>query len=157
MPDSLPPRANLEHLKKEAKALLRERRAKDKKVKLADVQRAIAKKYGFASWGKLKSQVEAGEAVDPLKLAHDAFEKDDAEGLAQLMKKYPQLREVVNQPIGPFDSPAIIRVRSKAMLDVLLEAGADINGRSRWWAVSFGILDTIKPELAEYAIQRERK
>jgi ankyrin repeat protein len=157
MPESLPPRASLEHLKKEAKALLRWRRAKDQKAKLADVQRAIAKKYGFASWAKLKSQVEASETVDPLKLAHDAFGKDDAEGLRQLIRKYPQLREVVNQPIGPFDSPAMIRVRSKAMLDVLLEAGADINARSRWWAGSFGILDTIKPELAPYAIERGAK
>src|SRR5439155_17849940 len=146
MPESLPPRANLEHLKKQAKELLRSHRKKDPKAKLADVQRAIAKKYGFASWAKLKERVEAGQKVDPLKLAHDAFAADDAKGLEELMRQYPHLKEVVNQPIGPFDSPAIIRVRSKEMLDVLLEAGADINARSRWWAGSFGILDGIKPE-----------
>jgi len=28
----------------------------------------------------------------------------------------------------------ITRVRSREMLDVLLEAGADINAKSRWWA-----------------------
>src|SRR5438045_128912 len=92
--------------------------------------------------------------IDPLRLAKEAFEANDAELLGLLLNKYPQLKEVVNQPIGPFDSPAIIRVRSAAMLDVLLEAGADINARSRWWAGSFGILDGIKPELAAYAISR---
>src|SRR6266550_2189628 len=92
--------------------------------------------------------------TDPLRLAKKAFEANDAESLGVLLNKYPQLKEVVNQPIGPFDSPAIIRVRSRAMLDVLLEVGADINARSRWWAGSFGILDTIDPELAPYAIER---
>src|SRR5256886_1486714 len=92
--------------------------------------------------------------IGPLRLAKEAFEANDAELLGLLLNKYPQLKEVVNQPIGPFDSPAIIRVRSAAMLDVLLEAGADINARSRWWAGSFGILDGIKPELATYAISR---
>ena len=40
------------------------------------------------------------------------------------------------------------------MLDVLLEAGADINARSRWWAGGFGLLDNASPELAEYAIEK---
>jgi hypothetical protein len=45
-------------------------------------------------------------------------------------------------------------VTTREMLDVLLEAGADINARSRWWAGSFGILDLIPRELADYAIER---
>lgn len=150
MSESLPPRANLEHLKKEAKALLR----KDRKKKLADVQRTIARKYGFASWAKLKEHVSASEQVDPLKLAHEAFQKDDAKALRQLFQQYPQLKGVVRQPILAFDSPPIINVRSREMLDLLLEAGADINDRSRWWAGSFGLLDAIDPKLAPYAIQR---
>jgi ankyrin repeat protein len=40
------------------------------------------------------------------------------------------------------------------MLDVLLEAGADINAKSRWWAGGFGLLHGAEPELAAYAIQR---
>src|SRR2546423_15609503 len=92
--------------------------------------------------------------IDPLRLAKEAFEANDAESLGLLLNKYPQLKEVVNQPIGPFDSPAIIRVRSAAMLDVLLEAGADINARSRWWAGGFGILDGIKTEVGTDAMSR---
>jgi ankyrin repeat protein len=40
------------------------------------------------------------------------------------------------------------------MLDVLVDAGADVNARSRWWAGGFGILDWASPELAQYAIER---
>ena len=47
--------------------------------------------------------------IDPLRLAKEAFEANDAELLGLLLNKYPQLKEVVNQPIGPFDSPAIRR------------------------------------------------
>jgi len=46
----------------------------------------------------------------------------------------------------------ITAVRSRAMLDVLLEAGADINARSRWWAGGFGLLDHADPQLAAYAL-----
>jgi ankyrin repeat protein len=40
------------------------------------------------------------------------------------------------------------------MLDVLLDAGADINAKSRWWAGGFGLLHSAKSDLAAYAIQR---
>ena len=40
------------------------------------------------------------------------------------------------------------------MLDVLLDAGADLNAKSRWWAGGFGLLDWAAPELATYAIER---
>lgn len=40
------------------------------------------------------------------------------------------------------------------MLDVLLDAGADINARSRWWAGGFGLLDCASPDLAAHVIER---
>jgi len=45
-------------------------------------------------------------------------------------------------------------VRTREMLDVLLEAGADINAKSLWWAGGFGLLHGAEPDLAAYAIQR---
>jgi hypothetical protein len=89
--------------------------------------------------------------VDTLK---EALARDDAAAVGALLQRHPQLTSLLDQPIGPFDSPAIIHARSAAMLDVLLEAGADINGRSRWWAGGFGLLDTAEPTLAAYAISR---
>lgn len=87
----------------------------------------------------------------------DAFRRDDAEAVRALLEQEPQMRSKINEPLGPFDSPLIVSAQSRAMLDALLDAGADINARSRWWAGSFGILDSVKPELAAYAIERGAK
>jgi hypothetical protein len=64
------------------------------------------------------------------------------------------MRTKINEPVAAFDAPAITQVRSREMLDALLEAGADINAKSRWWAGGFGLLHGAKPDLATYAIQR---
>jgi hypothetical protein len=60
MPRDLPERPDLEHLKKQAKALLRELRQRDANASLADALHALAREYGFASWPKLKAHVESG-------------------------------------------------------------------------------------------------
>lgn len=83
-----------------------------------------------------------------------AFAADDADRVRGTLERHPQLKALINQPVGPFDSPAIVNACSREMLDVLLEAGADINARSRWWAGGFGLLDSAPPELAAHAIER---
>jgi ankyrin repeat protein len=89
------------------------------------------------------------------KAAERAFRNDDAAALRELFSRHPELRARVNEPISEcFDSPPITMVRSREMLDVLLEAGADINAKSRWWAGGFGLLHSAKPELARYAVER---
>lgn len=65
MSRDLPHRPNLEHLKKQAKALLRELRQRDAHTSLADALHALARDYGFASWAKLKAHIEA-PSVPPL-------------------------------------------------------------------------------------------
>ena len=94
------------------------------------------------------------ETVAAIQEARRAFQAGDADGVRRLLHSHPGLRALINEPVGPFDSPAIANVRSRAMLDVLLDAGADINARSRWWAGGFGLLDSAGPELAAYAIER---
>jgi ankyrin repeat protein len=89
-----------------------------------------------------------------LRLAQEAFRADDAAAVRRLLDQYPALKARIDEPIGDFDSQAITRVRSREMLDVLLDAGADINARSQWWAGGFGLLDNADPELAAYAIER---
>lgn len=95
--------------------------------------------------------------MTPFDQLKDAFHRDDAPLFRQLLERHPEFKPMLDAPVGPFDSPAIIRVCSREMLDVLLEAGADINARSRWWAGGFGLLHNAKPELAAYAIQRGAK
>jgi ankyrin repeat protein len=169
MPRELPAHPNLEHLKKEAKALLRDFKLQKPaainrfnsspgtiRPKLSDAQHLIAREYGFESWAKLKEHVEslAKKPADPLTLAKKAFHEDDAPALRELLNQFPELKAKIGEPISHFDSPPIIHVRSRAMLDVMLEAGADINAKSKWWAGGFGLLDQANPELAAYAIER---
>jgi ankyrin repeat protein len=83
-----------------------------------------------------------------------ALGSDDAALLRGLLSRYPALTAMLDEPIGPADAPPIIYVKSTALLDVLLEAGADINARSTWWAGGFGVLDWAPLDVAAYAIER---
>jgi len=180
MSDALPPRPNLEQLRNRSKDLLKSKRLAEpdaarriranhprfsdaspaevarSKFTLIDAQLVVAREHGFPSWPKLKEHVEAVllESGDPVELVKQAFQQDDARLVRKILGRYPELKARINDPVGPFDSPAITRVRSRQMLDVLLEAGADINAKSRWWAGGFGLLHGAKPDLAAYAIQR---
>jgi TonB family protein len=55
----LPERANLEHLKKEAKQRLKMMRLDDSGATLAAAQLATARQYGFTSWRRLVAYVKA--------------------------------------------------------------------------------------------------
>jgi ankyrin repeat protein len=92
--------------------------------------------------------------TEAVPLANKALQEDDVAGFRQLLDQCPELRAGINEPISHFDSPLIIHIRSEAMLDALLEAGADINARSKWWAGGFGLLDTVEPAVAAGAIKR---
>jgi ankyrin repeat protein len=94
---------------------------------------------------------EMSDAIEQIK---SAFRADDAEKVRALLSRHRELKERINDPVGPFDSPAIVNAKSRAMLDVLLDAGADINARSQWWAGGFGLLDSCSPDLATYAMER---
>lgn len=83
-----------------------------------------------------------------------AFHQDDAASVRELLARHPDLKAKINEPLAAFDAPAIVCVRSREMLDVLLAAGADLNAKSRWWAGGFGLLHSASPELASYAIAR---
>jgi len=80
----LPERANLEHLRKEAKQLLKAMRLDDSGATLAAAQLATARKYGFTSWRRLVAHVTAlrgGAKAPPVYdevaqgVAHEKFTK----------------------------------------------------------------------------------
>lgn len=89
-----------------------------------------------------------------LQEARRVFHADDAPAFRQLLERHPILKTKIDVPVADFDSPLINCVRSRAMLDVLLDAGADIDARSNWWAGGFGLLDSADAGLAAYAIAR---
>jgi len=78
----------------------------------------------------------------------------DAASLKRLLDQHPEIKKKINEPVAAFNSPLIVQAHSREMLDVLLDAGADINARSSWWAGGFGLLDSASPELSTYAIER---
>lgn len=91
MSQQLPPRANLEWLKKLCKERLAAQRAGKPDAKLSQVQIAVAREYGFPSWRKLKAHVELlrdvldePPTVSEPPAASDEVPADDPE-LAQLL------------------------------------------------------------------------
>ncbi len=92
----LPPQPSLDQLRQQAKELLRAARSGDQRSAervgtsptLALAQLEIARDYGFASWPKLKSEVERREILD----------SRDAGRLRQLIAAQPELatEELVN-------------------------------------------------------------
>ncbi len=93
-------------------------------------------------------------ASNVLAAIHSALHDDDATAVQQILDQHPELKANIDKPLAEFGSPAILHVASRAMLDVFLNAGADINARSKWWAGSFGLLDQASPELSAYALER---
>ena len=63
MSRDLPARPNLDHLKKQAKELLRTLREQDPDAQLVGAQHALAREYGFPSWPRLKAHVESETAA----------------------------------------------------------------------------------------------
>ena len=88
MSHELPAKPNLEHLKKQAKELLRTM----PQGKLADAQHALAIEYGFATWAKLKAHVEA-HGLSPAESLEAAVRASDASRVRELLKRHPDLHQ----------------------------------------------------------------
>lgn len=168
----LPARPNLEHLKKQARRLLDERLSSDSSAaerfarfgisssmpKLADALHVIAREYGFDNWPTMKLRVAAA-SEDPVEALTAAVKANSAPLVRDVLARHPSLKARINEPLPNygFDTQAIAAAASqqnREMIDVLLEAGANINERTRWWAGGFGVLDWANPELAKYLISR---
>lgn len=167
---SLPSRPDFRQQKKLAKELLESFASGDaealarvrselpdkQKIVLADAQFVLAREYGFESWAALKQHIEA-RVDDKRSLEermHDAFNRHDARTVRTLFEKHPALRARINEPLFAFDSPAIVAYASDpAMVDVLLDFGADPNRRSDWWAGGFHALYAATGAAAERLIE----
>jgi ankyrin repeat protein len=171
----LPEHPSLEHLKKQAKELLRavDRGAADaverfravkattspRGARLTDAQHVIAREYGFTTWARLKAHVESsGSGAGPMeRFAAAVREHRTAEARTEL-GRHPELRARLDEalPGMPFGGTALIcaaQHSDREMTEFLLEAGADINGKSHWWAGGFGVLDQ-GGDLVPYLIER---
>src|SRR5580692_7206380 len=103
----LPARPNLEHLKKQARALQRGllendpaaiARFRDAQValptsrsaKLADALHVVALEYGFDAWPQLKAHVES-LSDDPAAVLTAAIKSNDAARVRNALTRYPVL------------------------------------------------------------------
>ena len=59
MSRDLPERPSLDHLRKQAKMLLRDLQRRDPHAKLTAAQHALAREYGFASWRALRAHLQS--------------------------------------------------------------------------------------------------
>lgn len=102
----LPSRPHIDHLKNEAKALrnaflrgepdaverVRAVLGPRTDLKLTEAQRVIAREYGFASWAKLSSHVQASRGLDDAVAAFlAAVEADDASRALEVLRTEPRL------------------------------------------------------------------
>jgi ankyrin repeat protein len=157
MSRELPENPNLEYLKKQAKQLLRTMRG----GKLADAQHAVANDYGFPTWAMLKLHVES-LGKTPAQLLKDAVVAMDAGRVLDVLKKYPELRAKIDEPMPDYSFGiqalfAAVQRSDRETIDVLLNAGSDINKRTEWWAGGFGVLDDCDPGLVDFLVERGAK
>src|SRR6266508_3786970 len=90
--------------------------------------------------------------LEQLEALRDAVRANDAAAVRRLLAEHPALKARINEPLPDFnfESTALLGAVgcvNREMIDVLLDAGADINVKSGWWAGGFGVLDSASPDL----------
>jgi ankyrin repeat protein len=139
---ALPARANLDWLRKTAKQHLRTMRLQRREAKLAEAQFAIARQYGFSSWRSLKAHVDHLGSPDPAagSLPSDetvaSFLRAVGDGRLHDVKAALAAELRLVNAVGPHPywggRPQALHVsietKRRDMFDLLVAAGADING-----------------------------
>src|SRR5262245_66238460 len=110
---ALPPRANLEHLRNEAKQRLKTMRAQDPEARLADAQLAVARDYGFPSWRRLKATLDeetrerafaaayAGDAAAVRRALDAGFNAGETDATGQIGRASCRERVEIEESAGP--------------------------------------------------------
>lgn len=89
----------------------------------------------------------------------EAIATGDPGAVTAVLDQFPAMKSHLDAPLigDGFGITPLVRAATKGnldMVDVLLQAGADINARTHWWAGSFGVLDTAPVEIAPLLIER---
>lgn len=115
MPEQLPPNPSIDHLKKQARRLLKSLRSGSAEacervrsalprwcdvaddlvlqaeVPLRDAQQVIAREYNFTSWQHMKTELNRSGGKTPDDLLADAITMQDTATIADLMAQHPDL------------------------------------------------------------------
>jgi ankyrin repeat protein len=174
MSRELPAKPNLEHLKNQAKDLLRSHQQNDPEAKtrfaahitlsaaprLADALHVIACEYGFPTWPKLKDHVESlARVLTPPEQLTAAIRASDANRVARVLDTHPELKAHLNEPLANYGAGitpllAAVQYTERDTVDVLLRAGADIRVRSHLPIGGLSVLDECSEDLADFLIER---
>jgi ankyrin repeat protein len=134
---TLPARANLEHLRNEAKQRLKILRSERPDARLSEAQLLVARAYGFPSWRKLKSYVDA--LHDFSQELINAIRSGDLRAIGQILDVHPELVNAgtdVQLRVRPSDTLSMrllhlaIAEGKIEVLRLLIERGADLNARN---------------------------
>jgi len=139
---SLPERPNLDWLRKTAKDRLAQLRATNPNAKLADAQLAVARENGFSSWRALKAHVDRdrGEPTPVVPQLTDdivdTFLEHVGTGRIDEVRTMLAAAPTLVNAVGPHPfwggRPQALHVAIEAkrreIFDLLLDAGADVNG-----------------------------
>ncbi len=146
--DKLPARANLEHLRNEARQRLKAMRSHNAAARLSEAQLLVARSYGFASWRKMKLYVDALNDVGE-RLA-SAVRDGDLKTMREVLDRHPELvnakMQIDQHALMPVDYTGA-EAKSRELLTLqlvhlaivggkidalrlLIERGADVNARN---------------------------
>ena len=143
----LPARASLEYLRKIAKERLQRLRAANPAAKLAHAQYDIARDYGFASWRALKAEIDRRRAPQ-LSAFVRACQAGDDDRVRELLANDASL---ARERTADGSTPLHLAVRHPAIVQLLLQHGADPNARDTGdnatplhFAAANKVLDTVR-------------
>src|SRR6185295_18176693 len=174
MSQALPSRPNLDWLRKTARQRLKDRLAKAPAAKLAEVQFDLAREDGFSSWRAMKVHIEAQQraASSSDGLLSDAevatFLHAVGSGQMAAVRQSLNAQPGLVHAVGPHPywggRPQALHVSIETsrrdMFDMLLAAGADVDGRNDAYEHCSPLMLTVlwkQPEMRQQLLARAAK
>lgn len=100
---------------------------------------------------------QSNDQLDATETFVQAVRSGAHDELRTLLANATTHKAFINLPLFDFNAPALVYAAmyaDRALLELLLEAGADINAKSAWWAGGFGVLHFATGDVAEWLIER---
>jgi len=166
MSQALPARPNLDWLRKTAKQQLHELRKSNPDAKLASAQLALARQYGFRSWRALKAEVDRRQALasigdQTITALLRAVGVGEIDTVRAMLAAAPELLNAVGpHPFwGGRPQPLHVSIDTKRrdMFDLLIAAGADVNGsneHNEHWSPLMLTVHWNQPEMRRVLLER---
>lgn len=162
MSKQIPENADMRQLRTQAKELLQSIKSgrttyegiEADTAKLSDAQRIIAREYGFPSWPALVKEIELPKLLPKF---GDLVYEAKIEELERLLRGSKLLQKHIDDPIFPFDTPALVRSANHPealkLIPLLVKYGANPNTPSSWWAGGFSALSQATKPAAEMLVK----